>query len=243
MKYVLIVGAKSDIARAIAERFAKEGYNLYLAGRNIGTIEDFKKHLEILYRVKVELKELDINAFQHHESFYNNLNPKPDVIITAVGYLPNQKIAEQDINETIKTVYSNYLGLICFLNVVANDFEKRGIGFIIGISSVAGDRGRKKNYIYGSAKAGFSAYLSGLRNRLHSKGIHVMTVKPGFVYTKMTEGMKLPEFLTSTPEEVAEDIYKAYKKKKDILYTKRRWKWIMLIIKHIPEFIFKKLDL
>jgi len=243
MRYVLIVGAKSDIAKALAEEFAKDKYNLYLAGRRIEELEDFKRHLSIKYGIDVVLKELDISDIFRHEEFYNSLNPKPEVVIIAVGYLPDQKVAERSLEETLKTLYANYIGPVCFLNIVANDFEERRAGSIIGISSVAGDRGRKKNYIYGSAKAGFSEYLSGLRNRLYGKGVHVLTVKPGFVYTKMTQKMKLPKFLSATPEEVAKDIYIAFKKKKDVLYTKRRWRFIMFIIRNIPEFLFKRLDL
>ena len=121
--------------------------------------------------------------------------------------------------------------------------EKNKNGFIVGVSSVAGDRGRKANYIYGSSKAAFSAYLSGLRNRLFESKIQVLTVKPGFVATKMTDGLDLPEKLTAQPEEVAKDIFVAQQKGKDILYTKGIWRLIMLIIKHIPEFIFKKLSI
>ena len=113
----------------------------------------------------------------------------------------------------------------------------------MGISSVAGDRGRKTNYIYGSSKAAFSAYLGGLRNRLDSSGVSVLTVKPGFVATKMTQDLDLPEKLTAQPNDVAEDIFNAQQKKRNILYTKAIWQLIMLIIKHIPEFIFKKLSI
>jgi short-subunit dehydrogenase len=137
----------------------------------------------------------------------------------------------------------NYTGAISILNIVANDFEKERRGFIVGVSSVAGDRGRKANYIYGSAKAGFSAYLSGLRNRLNDSGVQVLTVKPGFVNTKMTEGLDLPPKLTASPSEVAEDIFNAQQKGRNILYTKPIWMVIMLIIKHIPEFIFKKMSI
>ena len=242
MKYLLIIGAKSDIAMALAREYAMHGFNLYLAGRNIEEIADFKKDLEIRYNVITELKELDITEVAKHKSFYDSLEPKPEGVITAVGYLPDQKIAEKEIEETLKTLYTNFVGVVCFLNIVANDFEERGRGFIIGISSVAGDRGRRRNYIYGCAKAGFTAYLSGLRSRLYPKGIQVLTVNPGFVYTKMTKGMKLPKLLTSTPEDVAKHIFKAQQKGKDILYTKWIWKYIMLIIRHLPEFIFKRLD-
>ncbi len=124
-----------------------------------------------------------------------------------------------------------------------SDFEKRNHDYIIGISSVAGERGRQSNYIYGSAKGSSSVYLSGLRNRLNKSNGNVITVLPGFIRTKMTENMDLPEKLMATPEEVAEYVYKAYRKSKDIVYTKWFWRLIMFIIKIIPEKIFKSMDL
>ena len=138
---------------------------------------------------------------------------------------------------------TNYTGAVSILEIVASDFEARGHGFIIGFSSVAGERGRQSNYIYGSAKGGLTVYLSGLRNRLARRGVHVMTVLPGFVRSRMTEGMDLPERLTATPEEVAEDVYRAYRRKKDILYTMWFWRWIMIVIRSIPESMFKRLRL
>jgi short-subunit dehydrogenase len=129
------------------------------------------------------------------------------------------------------------------LDLISSEFEKRGSGIIIGISSVAGDRGRASNYIYGSAKAAFTTYLSGLRNRFSSKGIQVITVKPGYVNTKMTENYKLPKILTAQPIQVGTDIWKAFAKKRDIIYSLWFWRWIMVIIKLIPEFLFKKLKL
>lgn len=134
---------------------------------------------------------------------------------------------------------TNYTGVVSLINIIANDFERRRSGFIVGISSVAGDRGRKSNYLYGSAKAAFTAYLSGLRNRLYEAQVHVLTVKPGFVATKMTEGMDLPEKLTAQPDEVASDIFQAQQKGKNVLYTKWIWRWVMMVIKMIPEWKFK----
>jgi short-subunit dehydrogenase len=160
-----------------------------------------------------------------------------------VGYLGEQAVAEKDFNEARKIIDTNYTGCVSVLNVIANDFERRKKGFIIGISSTAGDRGRKSNYCYGSAKAAFSTYLSGLRNRLYSSGVRVLTVKPGFVRTMMTEGMRLPPLLTARPDEVAKDIVRAQEKDRDVLYTKWFWKWIMLVIKALPEAIFKKTNL
>lgn len=243
MSYVLIIGAKSDIAKAVAREYAKNGYDLYLAARNVSELEGFKKDIEIRSNRQVELKEFDIVAFDSHQAFYDALEPKPLGVIVVAGYMVDQKVAENSLTESLNTLHVNFTGCVSLLNVIANDFEKQKNGFIVGISSVAGDRGRKANYIYGSAKAGFSAYLSGLRNRLHVSGVQVLTVKPGFVNTKMTEGLDLPAKLTAEPEDVAHDIFKAQQKGKDVLYTKCIWKLIMLIIKHIPEFMFKKMSI
>ena len=125
----------------------------------------------------------------------------------------------------------------------ANRFEQRGSGCLIGISSVAGERGRATNYVYGSAKAGFTAFLSGLRNRLAKKGVHVITVLPGFVATKMTAGMDLPRKLTAKPSEVANCLFNAVQKKHNIVYVKPVWRFIMMIIRNIPEHVFKKMKI
>ena len=129
------------------------------------------------------------------------------------------------------------------LGLFAERFLKRGNGSIIGVSSVAGDRGRASNYVYGSAKAGLSAFLSGLRNRTARNGIHVMTVKPGYVRTKMTANMKLPGILTAEPTEIGEAIFNGLSQRKNVIYARPIWAWVMLIIRMIPEFLFKQLKL
>jgi len=243
MSYILIVGAKSDIAKATAREYAKQGYDLYLAARNIGELEAFAKDINIRTKQTVKIIELDILDYESHQQFYEGIKEKPLGVITAVGYLGEQEKAQSDFTEAQKIIDTNYTGVVSLLNIIADDFEKRKSGFIVGISSVAGDRGRKSNYIYGSAKAALTAYLSGLRNRLHDAQVQVLTVKPGFVATKMTEDMDLPEKLTAQPEEVAEDIYKAQQKGKNVLYTKWVWKWVMLIIRNIPEWKFKGMSI
>jgi len=243
MDYILIIGAKSDIAKAIAKKYSENGFNLYLASRNSDELNDFAKDIQIRTQKDVKCLELDILDYNSHQSFYNKLKEKPIGVISVVGYLGEQQKAQNDFEEAKKIMDTNYTGVVSMLNIVAKDFEINKKGFIVGISSVAGDRGRKSNFIYGSAKAALSSYLSGLRNRLYSSNVHVMTVKPGFVATKMTEGLYLPKKLTAQPKEVAQDIFIAQKKGKNILYTKWFWKWIMLIIKNIPEWKFKKMSI
>jgi decaprenylphospho-beta-D-erythro-pentofuranosid-2-ulose 2-reductase len=243
MSYILIIGAKSDIAKATAREYAKHGYDIYLAARNSDNLSEFAKDITVRAQQKVKTIELDILDFQSHQTFYDQLEEKPLGVVSAVGYLGEQSEAQSDFQEAQLIIDTNYTGLVSLFNIIANDFEQRRNGFIVGISSVAGDRGRKSNYIYGSAKSALSTYLSGLRNRLYASQVHVMTVKPGFVATKMTEGMDLPEKLTGQPEEVANDIYNAQQKNKNVLYTKWMWRWIMLIIMAIPERVFKRMSM
>lgn len=243
MGYVLIIGAKSDIAKAVAKEYVKNGYDLYLAARGVSELEAFANDIIVRTQKNVKMIELDILDYMSHQTFYDQLEEKPLGVVSAVGYLGDQDKAQSDFTEAQKIIDTNYTGVVSLFNIIADDFEKRKSGFIVGISSVAGDRGRKSNYIYGSAKAGLTAYLSGLRNRLFDAQVHVLTVKPGFVATKMTEDMDLPEKLTAQPEEVAEDIYKAQEKGRDVIYTKWVWRYVMMIIKMIPEWKFKGMSI
>ena len=243
MSYVLIIGAKSDIAKAVAREYAKHGYDLYLGARDVSELEAFAQDVMTRTQKEVKLVELDILDYASHQTFYDSLEEKPLGVISAVGYLGEQEKAQSDFSQTQKIIDSNYTGVVSLFHIIADDFEQRRSGFMVGISSVAGDRGRKSNYIYGSAKAALTAYLSGLRNRLYDAQVQVLTVKPGFVATKMTENMDLPEKLTAQPQDVAADIYKAQQSGKSVLYTKWIWRWVMLIIRSIPEFQFKKMSI
>lgn len=243
MEYVLIAGAKSDIGKSVAREYAKHGYNLYLAARNSTELTEFTSDIKIRNSVEVAIIELDILDYASHQHFFDALPQKLMGIILLVGYLGDQNLSEKDPEEARLILNTNFMGPVNLINIFATYFEQKKEGFIVGVSSVAGDRGRKSNYHYGSAKGGFTIYLSGLRNRLSGTGVHILTVKPGFVATKMTKGMNLPKRLTAHPEEVARDIYRAQQKGKNILYTKWYWRYFMLIIKNIPEFIFKKLNL
>lgn len=239
-KSVLILGSLSDIAKSVAQKFGENGYDLFLAARNIEELKIQSVDLKIRYDVNIDTYEFDILKSETHENFIKNLKEIPSVVICAIGFMGEQKENEKKTDLRNKVLKTNYEGPINILSDFANIFENQGYGTIVGISSVAGDRGRSSNYIYGSAKAGFTVFLSGLRNRLAKKNVHVLTVIPGTVNTKMTFGLKLPKYFTSSPEEVAEDIFVAVKKKKNIIYTMGIWRLIMFIIKCIPEEIFKK---
>jgi len=240
---ILILGAKSSIGLEIAKKYAKEGFSLFLAGREIYSLNSFAEELKTEFNTSIKLIEFNIENFDSHKEFYESLNIKLDGVILVAGYMPNQKESQVTFSESLRTINVNFSGPVSILNIVASDFEKRKNGFIVAISSVAGDRGRKTNYMYGSSKAGLSTYLSGLRNRLFSSNVSVLTVKPGFVLTKMTSSMNLPPLLSAHAKDVAIDIYKAQQNKSNILYTKYVWKYIMFIIKVIPEFIFKRLSI
>ena len=243
MNNILILGAHSDIAIAVAHRFAEAGYQIQLAARNINNLAADKSDIELRHQVNVTLHEFDALDTTSHSYFVEQLTILPNITVCAVGYMGVQAENEREIKEASLVIRSNYEGPVSILSVLANCFEARGWGCLVGISSVAGERGRASNYVYGSAKAGFTAFLSGLRNRLAKKGVHVVTVLPGFVTTKMTEGMDLPKKLTAQPNEVANAIFNAVQKKQNIIYTRPVWRFIMIIIRNIPEQIFKRLKI
>ena len=243
MEYILILGAKSDIARDIARIYAESGYSLYLAARQSTELEAFASDLRIKNDVDVQNLDIDILDYTSHQKFYDSLKKAPVGVVSAVGYLGSQELAESSFSEAKKILDTNYTGLVSIFEIIAKNFKLKKSGFIVGISSVAGDRGRKSNYHYGAAKAAFSTYLSGLRNRLYDSGVHVLTVKPGFVATKMTANLDLPSRLTGSSSTVAKDIVNAQRKRVNILYTISIWRLIMLVIKSIPEFQFKKMSI
>jgi decaprenylphospho-beta-D-erythro-pentofuranosid-2-ulose 2-reductase len=243
MSTVLILGATSDIGLAIARKFGGSGYDIQLAARDISAISHTASDISVRFGVRCTTHAFDADKRSEHVSFYKSLNPAPAVAIYAIGYMNEGKETFENPSEVEKTISSNYTGAVSILNIIAQDYATKKEGAILGISSVAGERGRQSNFIYGSAKAGFTAYLAGLRNYLYPFGVHVVTVKPGFVYTKMTEHLKLPTSMTTTPEKVAAAVYLAFKNNKNIIYVKGLWRPVMLIIRSIPESIFKKLKL
>jgi decaprenylphospho-beta-D-erythro-pentofuranosid-2-ulose 2-reductase len=242
MSQILILGATSDIATAVAHHFARNKFDVVVAGRSKEQLSKLAADIKIRHRVNSQAVVFDASTFDRHTEL-DAVIQKSDVVLCAIGYLGDQETSRTTWSESYNVITSNFTGAVSVLNRVGEIFREKKQGCIIGISSVAGERGRGSNYIYGSSKAGFTAYLSGLRNYLFPFGVHVMTVQPGFVKTKMTDGLPLPKPATAMPEKVALDIFNGYKKKKNVIYTLWMWRWIMLIIKSIPEGIFKKLKL
>ena len=240
---VLILGSRSDMALAIAHSFATEGYDIQLAARNAVGMAADTSDIELRHGVAVTRHEFDALDTASHAAFVKHLPVLPDIAICAVGYMGEQTENERNMQAASLVMRSNYEGPASILAVLANRFEQRGSGCIVGISSVAGERGRATNYVYGSAKAGFTAFLSGLRNRLAKKSVHVVTVLPGFVATKMTVGMDLPVKLTAQPEQVAAAVLNAVLKQRNFVYVKPVWQLIMMVIRNIPEWMFKRMEI
>lgn len=240
---VLILGARSDIGMAVAHRFAAQGYRVQLAARDAASLETDKSDIEVRHGASVTLHEFDALATQTHAAFVAGLPELPAIAVCAVGLLGDQTASERDAKSAIQVMRSNYEGPASILAELANRFVERGSGTLVGISSVAGLRGRATNYVYGSAKAALTTFLSGLRNRLARHDVHVVTILPGFVATRMTEHMDLPKLMTARPQEVAEAIHRAAEKKYNIIYVRPVWRVVMSAIKLIPESVFKKMRL
>lgn len=241
-KRALILGAKSDIAQAIAAQFARAEYGLTLACRNSSELSAWKGAIESDYGVRCSLLDFDVLASDTHRSFYEQCGTH-DVVVMAVGYLGNQATAQKEFSEAKQIIDTNLTGVVSILEIIAGDMESRQSGSLLVISSVAGERGKMSNYTYGAAKAGLTQYLAGLRQRLTPSGVHVMTIKPGFVKTRMTEGMDLSPKLTVEPAALGKKVFRGYLKKQSVVYSQGMWRLIMFIIRHIPELIYKKLEL
>ena len=241
---LLILGGNSDVAHAVALQFAaRAGADITLASRDMELLKKKTADIEIRHNTTARAVHFDAADPESHVAFYDRLSPKPDVVVAAFGYLGDQARAQSEGEEARRIIDTNFTGAVSILEIVAADLEARKKGVIIGIGSVAGLRGRQSNYIYGAAKGALGIYLSGLRNRLSKHGVHVITVLPGFIDTKMTAGMGLPGLLTATAQQAAEDIFEAYRKSRNTIYTRWFWRWIMVVIRSIPEGIFKRLSL
>ncbi|PJF44333.1 MAG: short-chain dehydrogenase [Phototrophicales bacterium] len=242
MLKILIVGATSEIAHETARLFAADHAELFLVGRNPDKLEAVRDDLLVHGAARVETYALDLANLAQHQAMLDTAIETLgglDAVLIAHGTLTNQQSAQQSVEETLRELNINFLSVVSLLTPLANYFETQKRGSIAVISSVAGDRGRMSNYIYGTAKAGVSTFLQGLRARLQKSGVSVLTVKPGFVDTPMTAHLKKNP-LYASPAKVGAAIYKAMKQQRDVLYTPWFWRYIMLVINNIPEFIFKR---
>ena len=243
-KTLLLLGGTSDIGRATALSYAQAGWHVILAARNEEEARRNADDIAARGGAGVATRRLDILETDRLTAFVDELPALPDTVVCVVGELGDQTRAQTDIAHATSVLRTNFEGPALLLGILAERFLARGSGTLVGVSSVAGDRGRGSNYVYGAAKAGFTAFLSGLRNRLAPSGVRVVTVKPGFVRTQMTAGMKLPPLLTAEAAEVGRAIFAAAERGGgDIIYVRRIWRLVMMIIGGIPERIFKRLRL
>ena len=245
MSHVLIIGATSAIAQEVAKLYAEKGSNLFLVARDNKKLDQVAMDLKVRGAGAVDLLSQDLLDTDQHEIIIKKADEalgSIDIALIAHGTLPDQKQCENSVDQTLQELQINFLCSVSLLTLLANYFEKQEKGCLAVISSVAGDRGRQSNYIYGAAKGGLSIFLQGLRNRLSRTGICVLTTKPGFVITPMTKDFK-KGILWAQPTQVAEDIVNAIQKRKNVVYVPWFWRWIMVIIRAIPESVFKRMSL
>ncbi len=236
----LILGGTSSVAVETAKLLLNDGWHLTLSTRNQGKMEEVEMELQE-HAMNIDTLIFDAAKTKEHISEIRTKALEYDAVLCFIGYLPDEStpFSSEEIQEVMDV---NLTSILKILDIFSEAFEKRGSGSILGVSSVAGDRGKAKNLLYSSAKAGFTAYLSGLRNKLSKKGISVISVIPGYMDTEMTKGMELPKSLTVSPRQAATTIFKAFKKGKSVVYVSWKWRWLMLIIKHLPEGVYKKMN-
>jgi short-subunit dehydrogenase len=245
VKKILVIGATSAIAEHCARIWATRGDALYLVARNEERLQSIAADLIVRGAVQADTYCTDLNELDRHLFLLDAAEGKLggiDTVLIAHGTLSDQKACEQSVEETLAEINTNALSTISLLTIVANRFETRKAGTIAVISSVAGERGRASNYVYGSAKAMITAFTSGLRQRLHQSNVSVITIKPGFVDTPMTAAFK-KGLMWSKPSLVAKNICNAIDTKNDVVYVPFYWNLIMLMIKSLPEKFFKKIKI
>lgn len=246
MKRILIIGATSAIATACARLWAEQGSEFFLVARNRDKLEQTAADLQARGAKTVTLHEMDATDYSAHPLMLERglaALQQIDIALIAHGTLPDQSTCEQDVAVALREFANNGTSVIALLTSLAQQFETQRCGTLAVISSVAGDRGRPSNYLYGTAKAAVSTFCEGLRARLFKVGVHVITIKPGFVDTPMTQGLPLPAALVAKPEQVARRILRGIERKTASLYAPGFWALIMLIIRGIPQPIFKRLNL
>jgi decaprenylphospho-beta-D-erythro-pentofuranosid-2-ulose 2-reductase len=242
---ILVLGATSGIAEATCRIWASQGASLFLVARNAEKLAAVAADLKTRGAGYIDTAVADLDDTDQHASLLahavNSLTGM-DIAYLAHGILGDQTEAERDFNTAAQILHTNFVAPVSLLTWLSNFCIQRHAGVLAVISSVAGDRGRKSNYLYGSSKAGLSAFLAGLRNRVDREGVTVLTIKPGPTKTAMTAGMPKSEKFADV-DSVAESIVNAIEKRKDVLYVPFQWQPIMFIIRNIPERIFKKLNL
>jgi len=241
---VLIIGATSAIAHETAKLFAQDGADLFLVARNQEKLEAVRVDLRVRGAKRVETYVLDLNELDRHREMIESAVTAfsgLDMALIAHGTLSNQQLSEQSVEKTLEEFKTNCLSFISLLTILANYFEQQKRGVIAVISSVAGDRGRKSNYVYGAAKAAVTAFLSGLRGRLAASNVTVITIKPGTVDTPMTAHLR-KGLLFASAQKVGAGIYKAMKQKKEVVYLPAYWRVIMFVVRSIPEGVFKRVS-
>lgn len=245
MRHVLILGGTSAIATAAARLFAADGDRLHLVDLDNERLQATADDLKVRGAASCTFEAADLTKTDKHTAIIDTAEKELgglDTVLIAYGTLSKQGECEADAKQALNELSVNFTSAASLLTIVANRLEEKGSGRIGVISSVAGDRGRRSNYVYGSAKAGLTAFCSGLRARLSSKGVSVTTIKPGLVDSPMTEGFDKKGALWSNPEKVGAAIYKSMEKGKGDVYVPWFWWPIMFIIRSLPEFIFKKLN-
>ena len=246
MTRILIIGATSAIAKATARLWAHEGHELYLVGRDSEHLQEVADDLRVRGARSVQHAALDVNHFARHAAVIDAAASALgglDVALIAHGTLGDQKACEQDFQTALQELNTNAISVISLLTHLANRFEAQGQGTIVVLGSVAGDRGRQSNYVYGTAKSAVATFLQGLRNRLHKSGVQVLTIKPGFVDTPMTAAFDKKGPLWSSPDVIAQGILRGIARRRDVVYAPWYWWGVMTLIKSIPERLFKKLSL
>lgn len=245
MRNVLIIGATSAIAEQYARIEAARGSQLLLVGRNVPRLQAIADDLQVRAGTKAQVRELDVNDLDAHPRLIASAwaeMQRVDIVLIAHGTLPDQHACETDAALAVREFSTNATATIALMTGIAQAFERQGSGTLAVISSVAGDRGRASNYLYGSAKAAVTAYASGLRQRLHHRHINVLTIKPGFVDTPMTRQFRKGA-LWAKPERVARGIARAIDAGRGVVYLPGFWWAIMRVITHIPESIFRRIRL
>lgn len=240
---MLLLGATSAIGHEAAQCFASEGAEFFLVGRTPEKLDAVAQDLRVRGAKRVEICQFDLNDLARHQELIEHAIATLDGLDTVLishGTLGNQQKSEQSVEETLKEFTTNCTSVISLLTILGNYFEQQRHGCIAVITSVAGDRGRRSNYVYGTTKGAVSLFLQGLRSRLYKAGVSVVTIKPGLVDTPMTAALKKGPLFAS-PRIVGEGIYRAIKQGKEVVYLPWYWRYIMLVVKALPEKVFKRL--